>query len=52
MSNLSHAQFDTLNWNKPRSIKGGVYPVAGQENNKSWPRANRIDDVLGDRNLM
>jgi len=52
LSNAPHTQFDLLNWNKPYSIKEGIYPVAGQENNKLWPTVNRIDDVYGDRNLM
>ena len=52
LCNAPHTQFDLLNWNKPYSIKEGVYPVEGQESNKLWPTVNRIDDVYGDRNLM
>jgi glycine dehydrogenase len=52
LTNSPHTQVDLLDWNKPYSIKDGVFPVAGQENNKFWPRVNRIDDVYGDRNLI
>ncbi len=52
LTNAPHTQVDLLDWNKPYSIKQGVFPVAGQENHKFWPSVNRIDDVYGDRNLM
>ena len=52
LTNSPHTQVDLLDWNKPYSIKDGVFPVAGQENHKFWPRVNRIDDVYGDRNLI
>lgn len=52
LTNAPHTQVDLLNWNKPYSIKDGIYPVDGQEDHKLWPTANRIDDVYGDRNLM
>jgi len=52
LCNAPHTQVDLLNWNKPYSIKDGVYPVDGQEDRKLWPTVNRIDDVYGDRNLM
>ncbi|MBV1910346.1 MAG: aminomethyl-transferring glycine dehydrogenase [Kangiellaceae bacterium] len=52
LTNSPHTQVDLLDWNKPYSIKDGIFPVAGQENNKFWPSVNRIDDVYGDRNLM
>ncbi len=52
LTNSPHTQVDLLDWNKPYSIKDGIYPVAGQENHKFWPTVNRIDDVYGDRNLM
>ena len=50
--NAPHTQVDLLDWNKPYSIKEGLFPVTGQENHKFWPSVNRIDDVYGDRNLM
>jgi len=50
--NAPHTQVDLLDWNKPYSIKEGLFPVDGQENHKFWPSVNRIDDVYGDRNLM
>ncbi|MCW9015744.1 MAG: glycine dehydrogenase (aminomethyl-transferring), partial [Kangiellaceae bacterium] len=52
LCNAPHTQFDLLNWNKPYSIKDGIYPVEGQQDRKFWPTVNRIDDVYGDRNLM
>ena len=52
LANAPHTQADLLDWNKPYSIKDGVYPVEGQEGCKLWPTVNRIDDVYGDRNLM
>lgn len=52
LTNSPHTQVDLLDWNKPYSIKDGIFPVAGQENHKFWPSVNRIDDVYGDRNLM
>lgn len=52
LTNSPHTQVDLLDWNKPYSIKDGIYPVTGQENHKFWPMVNRIDDVYGDRNLM
>jgi len=52
LTNSPHTQVDLLDWNKPYSIKDGLFPVAGQENHKFWPSVNRIDDVYGDRNLM
>ena len=52
LCNAPHTQVDLLNWDKPYSIKEGIYPVEGQEDKKLWPRVNRIDDVYGDRNLM
>jgi glycine dehydrogenase len=52
LTNAPHTQVDLLDWNKPYSIKQGIFPVAGQENHKFWPSVNRIDDVYGDRNLM
>ncbi|TQV70981.1 aminomethyl-transferring glycine dehydrogenase [Aliikangiella marina] len=52
LCNAPHTQVDLLNWDKPYSIKEGIYPVEGQEDRKLWPRVNRIDDVYGDRNLM
>jgi len=52
LTNSPHTQVDLLDWNKPYSVKEGLYPVAGQENHKFWPTVNRIDDVYGDRNLM
>ncbi len=52
LCNAPHTQYDLLDWNKPYSIKEGVYPVADQQDNKFWPSVNRIDDVYGDRNLM
>jgi glycine dehydrogenase len=52
LTNSPHTQVDLLDWNKPYSIKDGLFPVAGQENHKFWPSVNRIDDVYGDRNLI
>jgi len=52
LTNAPHTQVDLLDWNKPYSIKEGIFPVTGQENHKFWPSVNRIDDVYGDRNLM
>jgi len=52
LTNAPHTQVDLLDWNKPYSIKEGLFPVQGQENNKFWPSVNRIDDVYGDRNLI
>ncbi|MEP1743438.1 MAG: aminomethyl-transferring glycine dehydrogenase [Kangiellaceae bacterium] len=52
LSNAPHTKVDLLNWDKPYSIKDGLFPVAGQEINKFWPTVNRIDDVYGDRNLI
>ncbi|MGX5175529.1 aminomethyl-transferring glycine dehydrogenase [Aliikangiella sp. IMCC44653] len=52
LTNAPHTQVDLLNWDKPYSIKEGIYPVEGQEGRKFWPSVNRIDDVYGDRNLM
>ncbi len=52
LTNSPHTQVDLLDWNKPYTIKEGLFPVPGQENRKFWPSVNRIDDVYGDRNLM
>jgi len=52
LTNAPHTQVDLLDWNKPYSIKDGIFPVTGQENHKFWPSVNRIDDVYGDRNLI
>ncbi len=52
LCNAPHTQFDLLNWDKPYSIKEGIYPVEGQQDRKFWPTVNRIDDVYGDRNLV
>lgn len=52
LCNAPHTQVDLLNWDKPYTIKEGIYPVEGQEDCKLWPTVNRIDDVYGDRNLM
>ncbi len=52
LTNAPHTKVDLLDWNKPYSIKDGLFPVAGQEINKFWPSVNRIDDVYGDRNLI
>lgn len=52
LTNAPHTKVDLLNWDKPYSIKDGLFPVSGQEINKFWPTVNRIDDVYGDRNLI
>ena len=39
-------------WNHPYTREKAAFPVAGLRKDKYWPAVTRIDDALGDRNLI
>jgi glycine dehydrogenase len=39
-------------WNLPYSREAAAFPVAWVRENKFWPSVSRINNVLGDRNLI
>ncbi len=39
-------------WNKPYTRKEAAYPLPEQQNYKFWPSVSRINNALGDRNLI
>ncbi|HSG04069.1 MAG TPA: aminomethyl-transferring glycine dehydrogenase [Marinobacterium sp.] len=39
-------------WDRAYSLEKGLFPMAGQRDNKYWPTANRIDNVYGDRHFV
>jgi glycine dehydrogenase len=40
------------NWNRPYSREQAAFPAPWLRENKFWPAVARIDNVLGDRNLI
>src|SRR6185369_1176668 len=40
------------NWNRPYSREQAAFPAPYLRDNKFWPAVARIDNVLGDRNLI
>lgn len=42
----------TAEWSRPYSIAEAVTPTAHTRASKYWPAVNRIDNVLGDRQLV
>jgi glycine dehydrogenase len=39
-------------WDRPYSRQRAAFPIAGLEAQKFWPPVARVDNVLGDRNLV
>ncbi len=39
-------------WSRPYSRERAVFPMDGNRENKFWPSVGRINNVLGDRNLI
>ena len=40
------------NWSMPYSREKAAYPLKELEKNKKWPYSSRINDALGDKNLI
>jgi glycine dehydrogenase len=53
LCNAPHTQADILgDWDRPYSREKATYPADFVKAGKTWPTANRIDNVFGDRNLI
>lgn len=54
LKNAPHTQADLADeeWNRPYSRKQAVYPLPYVFENKFWPAVNRVNNSLGDRNLI
>lgn len=54
LKNAPHTaeQVISTEWNRPYSRERAVYPTAAIRQSKFWPSVARINNVLGDRNLV
>lgn len=54
LKNAPHTaeQISKSEWNHPYSRERAVYPAAWVRDQKFWPSVGRINNVLGDRNLV
>jgi glycine dehydrogenase len=54
LKNAPHTAEDVIKseWNYPYTRERAVYPAAWIRDNKFWPSVGRINNVLGDRNLI
>lgn len=52
--NAPHTLNDLIatEWNKPYSRAKAVFPLEWVRHNKFWPAVNRIENAVGDRNLI
>jgi glycine dehydrogenase len=54
LKNAPHTAEQALktDWSRPYTREKAVYPLAWVRENKFWPAVGRINNVLGDRNLV
>ena len=54
LKNAPHTaeQVTRTEWSRPYTREEAVYPLAWVKENKFWPAVGRINNVLGDRNLI
>ena len=52
LKNAPHTIDMLFNWNKPYSSKEACYPLNYLQKNKFWPSVSRVNDVLGDQNIL
>ena len=52
LKNSPHTINMLFNWNKPYNQKEANYPLDNLKNKKFWASVSRVDDVLGDRNIL
>lgn len=51
--NAPHTQYDVANWKYDYSIMEGCYPFGEEQiDKKFWPTVNRVNEKLGDTNLL
>jgi glycine dehydrogenase len=54
MKHAPHTQAVVINskWDRPYSIEQAAYPIGYLSENKFWPTVSRINNTVGDRNLI
>ena len=54
LKNAPHTQLVALanEWNRPYSRQQAVFPLEYVKHNKFWPSVSRVNNTLGDRNLI
>ncbi|NMA73438.1 MAG: aminomethyl-transferring glycine dehydrogenase [Bacteroidales bacterium] len=54
LRNSPHPEYEAVadEWPHPYSREKAVYPISSVKDNKFWINVARIDDTLGDRNLL
>lgn len=54
LKNAPHTQKDITDseWNRPYTRRDAVFPLSYVEERKFWPTVNRVNNSLGDRNLI
>ena len=54
LKNSPHTALDVArdDWNRPYSREAAAFPASWTREHKFWPAVGRLNDVLGDRNLV
>lgn len=54
LKNSPHPEYEAVSdeWNHPYSRQKAIYPIQSVKDNKFWINIARIDDTLGDRQLL